>query len=56
MQQDSTTDIRKKKVTARSMYQKRKVDDFVKWSFAVKNKIMWKELVELHNALGIKVY
>lgn len=55
MRQDNPADIRKKKVLAKSMYQKRKVDQFVKWSFEIKNKVYWRELVDLQNQLGIKV-
>jgi len=56
MRQDNPVDIRKKKAIAKSMYQKRKVDQFVKWSFSVKNKIKWQELVKLQDELKIKVY
>ena len=56
MEKNKPANIKKQKATAKSMYQKRKVDQFVKWSFEIKNKVYWRELVELQEKLGIKVY
>ena len=44
------------KVIARQKYAERKIDTWWKWSFENRNKIIYKELVEIQNKYGIKVY
>ena len=51
MRQDSTVDFAKEKhlaiLSARKRYAERQVDKWVKWSFEVKGKIKFKELLEI---------
>jgi hypothetical protein len=44
------------KVIARQKYAERKVDTWWKWSFENRNKVIYKELVEVQNKYGIKCY
>ena len=44
------------KVIARQKYAERKVDTWWKWSFENRNKVVYKELVEVQNKYGIKCY
>ena len=55
MEKNKPANIKQQKAISKSMYQKRKIDQFVKWSFEIKNKVYWLELVDLQNQLGIKV-
>ena len=41
---------------ARQKYTERQIDKFVKWSWEVRGKIIYKELVEIMNKYNIKVY
>ena len=41
---------------ARQKYAERQIDKFVKWSWDVRGKIKYKELVEQQNKYNLKVY
>lgn len=41
---------------AKQKYAERQIDKFVKWSWEVRGKIIYKELVEIMNKYNIKVY
>ena len=56
MRRNSKTDPRKAKQIARQMYAERQINKWVKWSWEVRGKIKYKELVELQNQYGIKCY
>ena len=56
MRQNSTIDSRQAKVIARQKYAERQIDKFVKWSWNVRGKVIYKELVEYQNQYGIKCY
>lgn len=56
MRQNSTANTRQAKVIARQKYAERQIDKFVKWSWKVRGKVIYKELVEYQNQYGIKCY
>jgi plasmid rolling circle replication initiator protein Rep len=41
---------------ARQKYAERQIDKFVKWSWEVRGRVLYKELVEYQNQYGIKCY
>ncbi len=41
---------------ARQKYAERQIDKFVKWSWEMRNKVKYKELVELQDKYNIKCY
>ncbi len=41
---------------ARQKYAERQIDKFVKWSWDVRGKVKYKELVEIMDRYNIKVY
>ena len=56
MRRNSETDPRKAKAVARQMYAERQINKWIKWSWEMRGKIKYKELVELQNQYGIKCY
>ena len=56
MRRDSKIDPRKAKEVARQKYAERQINKWVKWSWEMRNKVKYKELVELQNKYGIKCY
>ena len=54
MRRNSKTDPRKAKQIARQKYAERQIEKFVKWSWEVRGKVKYKELVELQDQYGIK--
>jgi hypothetical protein len=56
MRYDNTADPKQKKRLARQMYAERQIDKWVKWSWEMRGKIKYKELVELQNKYDIKCY
>ena len=56
MRRDNKTDPRKAKAIARQKYAERQIDKFIKWSWEMRGKIKYKELVELQNKYDIKCY
>ena len=41
---------------ARQKYAERKIDKFIKWSWEIRGKVKYKELVEIQEAHNIKCY
>ena len=56
MRHNSTADPKQKKRLARQKYAERQIDKFVKWSWEVRGKVKYKELVEIMDRYNIKVY
>ena len=56
MRYDNTADPKQKKRLARQMYAERQINKWVKWSWEMRGKIKYKELVELQNKYDIKCY
>jgi hypothetical protein len=56
MRQSNQADTYRKKQLARKQYALRKVDEFCKWSWEVRGKIKYSELVELQEYYNIKCY
>ena len=56
MRHDSTADPKQKKRLARQKYAERQIDKFVKWSWEIRGKVKYKELVEIMDKHNIKVY
>ena len=56
MRTDSKFNIKQDKVIARQKYAERQINKFVKWSWTVRGKVLYKELIELQNELNIKCY
>ncbi len=44
------------KQIARQKYTERQIDKWIKWTLDSRGKLIYKELVELHNKLNIKCY
>jgi hypothetical protein len=55
MRRNSTLDPIKAKKIARQKYTQRQIDKWVKWSWEIRGKIKWKELVEIQDKYKIKV-
>lgn len=56
MRQGNSNDIIKEKKIARIKYANRQIDKFIKWSLKQKGYLKYRELVEIQNQYGIKVY
>ena len=56
MRRDSKHNPFEAKRIAKQKYAERQIDKFVKWSWEVRGKIKYKELVEIMNKYNIKVY
>ena len=56
MRRNSKVDPREAKRLARKMYAERQIDKWWKWSWETRNKIVYKELVEIQTKYGIKCY
>lgn len=56
MRSNSTIDIKQSKAIARAKYAERQIDKFVKWSWEVRGKVKYNELIELQEQYGIKCY
>ena len=55
MRQNGAIDPGKAKKLARQKYSQRQIDKWVKWSWEIKGKIKWRELVEIQDKYKIKV-
>ena len=53
MRYDNTADPKQKKRLARQMYAERQINKWVKWSWEMRGKVKYKELVELQKKYGI---
>jgi hypothetical protein len=56
MRRNNTPNPKLAKQIARQKYAERQIDKFVKWSWEVRGKVKYKELVELMDRYNIKVY
>lgn len=56
MPRDSKVNPFEEKRIARQKYVERQIDKFVKWSWDVRGKVKYKELVELMDSYNIEVY
>jgi len=56
MRQNGAANTKQAKIVARQKYAERQIDKFVKWSWEVRGKVLYKELVEYQNQYGIKCY
>lgn len=56
MRRDSKVNPQQAKRLARQKYAERQIDKFVKWSWDVRGKVKYKELVEIMDKHNIKVY
>ena len=56
MRRNNKANISKSKELARRKYAERQIDRWWKWSWDARNKIKFKELVELQERHGIKCY
>lgn len=56
MRQGNSNDIIKEKKIARIKYANRQIDKFINWSIKERGRLKYKELVEIQNQYGIKVY
>ena len=46
MRRDNSTDPRETKALARKKYAERKIDKWIKWSWNVRGRVIYKELIE----------
>jgi len=53
MRQNDRANPFQKKIIARQRYAERKIDKWVKWSWEVKGKVKYKDIVELQKKYGI---
>ena len=56
MRQNSRTNPREAKRIARQKYGERQIDKWWKWSWEMRGRVKYKELVEYQNKYNIKVY
>ena len=56
MRRDSKVNPGQAKRVARQMYAERQIDKWCKWSWDIRGKIKYKELVEQQNKYKIKIY
>ena len=56
MRRDSKVNPFEAKRIARQKYAERQIEKFVKWSWDIRGKVKYKELVELQNKYDIKFY
>jgi hypothetical protein len=56
MRQNSRVDPREAKKIARIKYADRQIDKFIKWSIETRGRLLYRELVELHETHNIKCY
>ena len=56
MRRDSKINPQLSKIIARQKYAERKIDTWCKWSWDVRGKIKYKELIEQQDKYKIKVY
>ena len=54
MRRNNKADLREKKRIARQKYAERQIDNWCKWSWDVRGKIKYKELIEIQTKYGIK--
>jgi hypothetical protein len=55
VRQNSAIDPGKAKKVARQKYAQRQIDKWIKWSWEIRGKIKYRELVEMQDKYNIKV-
>jgi uncharacterized membrane protein YheB (UPF0754 family) len=56
MRHNSKVNPREIKRLARQKYAERQIEKWIKWTLNVRGKMIYKELVEIHNKYNIEVY
>ena len=56
MRQSNSVNNSKEKSLARAKYAGRQIDKFIKWSIKNRGRLKYKELVEIQERYGIRVY
>ena len=56
MRRDSKVNPREAKRIARQKYAERQIEKFVKWSWEIRGKVKYSELIELQNEYKIECY
>jgi len=56
MRRDNKHNPFEAKRIARQKYAERQIDKFVKWSWEIRGKVKYKELIELQDQYGIKCH
>ena len=56
MRRDSKHNPFEAKRLAREKYAQRQIEKWIKWTMDVRGKMIYKELVEIHNKYNINVY
>jgi hypothetical protein len=56
MRQNSAVNSKQAKVVARQKYAERQIDKWIKWSWEIRGKVLYTELVEQQNNYNIKCY
>jgi hypothetical protein len=56
MRQNRSVDPKQAKRIARQKYAERQIEKFIKWSWEVRGKIKYNELVEIQDKYNIKCY
>lgn len=56
MRRDYKVDPRKSKIIARQRYAQRQIEKWIKWSWEIKGKIKYKELVKQQDEYKMKCY
>jgi len=56
MRRHSEIDSGKAKEIARQKYAERQIEKWLKWTWEIRGKIKYKELVEIQDKYGIKCY
>ena len=56
MRQNNRVNPREEKRIARNKYGERQIDKWWKWSWEIRGRVKYKELVEYQNKYNIKVY
>ncbi len=56
MRRDNKANTFEAKRIARQKYAERQIDKWVKWSWEMRGKIKYKELIEIQDRYGIKCY
>jgi len=54
MRRNRKTNTEHDKKIARIKYAERKIDEWWKWSFRMRGKVLYKELIEVQNKYGVK--
>ncbi len=56
MRRNSKANTQREKEIARRKYAERQIDTWWKWSFNVRGKVLYKDLVKVQEKYGVKIY